>query len=206
MHPATLILVWCVSVMLFTALPLFAMLAASAAMLSLAALLSMSRLRQLLRRTRWIMFSLLLIYAYTTAGQALIPTWGLWSPTLEGLSDGVLQLSRLLAALSGLAILLHTVGRGALIAGLYQIFTPLQWLGIARDRLAVRLALTLQYAEAALLSENKSGLLGLNGLFQSAELDTAQANYIEIQSSRFDYRDVLLLLVSTLFLMLVWLQ
>lgn len=206
MHPATLILMWCVSVMLFASLPLLAMFACGLVMVLLAFYFAPSRLWQLFRRTRWIMFSLLLVYAYSTAGQPIVPAWGLWSPTLEGMGDGALQLSRLLAALSGLAILLHRLSRSELIAGLYQLFTPLHWIGLPRERLAVRLALTLQYAEAALLRENKPGLSGLGGLFQAAGQGEEQASFIEIQSSRFDYRDVLLLLLSALFLLLVWLQ
>lgn len=211
MHPATLILMWCVSVVLFSTLPLFAMLAAAGVMLLLAAVSSLLRLKQLLRRTRWIMLSLLWVYAYTTAGQPLISSWGGWSPTLEGLGDGVLQLSRLLAALSGLAILLHQLHRSELIAGLYQLFIPLQWLGIARERLAVRLALTLQYAEIALLREQNSSVFGIEGLFQTLEKNSlpppgAHTHYIEIHASRFGYWDAFLLSLGVLAILMVWLR
>ena len=106
---------------------------------------------QLLRRTRWIMLSLLVIYAYSTPGQPLSDTLGMFSPSREGLFDGVLQPARLLAALAGLAILLDRLHRQQLIAGLYTLCAPLQWLGLSRERFAVRLALTLHYAEVAML-------------------------------------------------------
>ena len=48
--------------------------------------LSRHKFIQLLRRTRWIMLSLLLIYAYTTPGQPLLGSLGAFSPTREGLT------------------------------------------------------------------------------------------------------------------------
>jgi len=100
------------------------------------------------------MLSLLLIYAYSTPGQPLLDALGVLSPSREGFVDGVLQLTRLLAALAGLAILLDRLQRQQLISGLYTILAPLRWLGLSRERVAVRLALTLHYAEVAMLRES----------------------------------------------------
>ncbi len=131
------------------------------------ALLSSSRkLTQLLRRTRWIMLSLLMVYAYTTPGKPLIEAFGMFSPVREGLSDGVLQLARLLTAIAGLAILLDRLRRQELIAGIYTLFAPLKLIGISRERVAVRLALTLQYAEAAMLRETQPWQDSLHSMFE----------------------------------------
>ena len=152
-HPAAQILTWCLLVAIMQFLTLEMLLVAAGFVLLFALLRSAHKLMQLLRRTRWIMLSLLLIYAYSTPGQPLLNALGIFSPSREGLSDGVLQLTRLLAALAGLAILLDRLHRQQLIAGLYTLFAPLQLIGVSRERVAVRLALTLHYAEVAMLRE-----------------------------------------------------
>ena len=149
LHPATQILIWCVLVAAMQFLPATRMLVAGGFVLLSAFILSPHKFKQLVRRTRWIMFSLWLIYAYSTPGQALFDAS--FSPTREGLMSGALQLMRLLAALAGLAILLDRLHRQQLISGLYSLLLPLQWLGLSRERLAVRLALTLHYAEVGML-------------------------------------------------------
>jgi len=116
-------------------------------LLGIALRLCAKQLLKLLKRTRWILLSLLVIYAYSTPGAALIGAWGVYAPTREGLLEGALQLGRLLAMLSGLAILLSLLNREQFICGIYALAYPLRWIGISRERAAVRLALTLQYAE-----------------------------------------------------------
>lgn len=151
LHPATQILIWGMLVAVMQFIQPSRVLIAGVLMLLLAFLLSQHKFLQLLRRTRWIMFSLLLIYAYTTPGEAVSTGLGMLSPSREGLQAGGVQLLRLLVALAGLAILLDRLHRQKLMAGLYTLFAPLQWLGFSRERLAVRLALTLHYAEVAML-------------------------------------------------------
>ena len=149
LHPATQILIWCAFVAAMQFLPPVRMLASGGLMLFLAFFFFRQKLLQLLRRTRWVMISLWFIYAYATPGQALFDF--AISPTREGLLDGGLQLMRLLVALAGLAMLLDRLHRQQLMAGLYSLLAPLKWFNLSRERLAVRLALTLQYAEAGML-------------------------------------------------------
>jgi len=153
---------------------------------------------QLLHRTRWIMLSLLLIYAWSTPGQPLLDTLGIFSPNREGLIDGVSQLTRLLAALAGLAILLDRLHRQQLIAGLYTLFAPLQWIGLSRERFAVRLALTLHYAEAAMLRRSGRWQDTLNSLFEPHDETT---RHMELPLYRFGVGDALLLGFA---LLLLW--
>jgi energy-coupling factor transport system permease protein len=150
---------------------------------------------QLLRRTRWIMLSLLLIYAYTTPGQPLLDVP--FSPSREGLGDGVLQLSRLLAALAGLAILLDRLHRQQLIAGLYTLFAPLQLIGVSRERVAVRLALTLHYAEVAMLRDTHTWQDNLRSLLEPHHETSKQ---MELTLYRFGIRDGLLVGAALLLL------
>jgi energy-coupling factor transporter transmembrane protein EcfT len=193
LHPAVLILIWCVLAAALQMLLPDKLLMASGMILLCAFILSKHKFILLLRRTRWVMLSLLLIYAYSTHGQALFEPLGIFSPTREGLSDGVLQLLRLLAALAGLAILLEHLHRQKLIAGLYTLFAPLQWLGMSRERLAVRLALTLHYAEATMLRGTSDWQATLRSLFAPHEEPMKQ---IELSLYRFGIIDAVLLLVA----------
>jgi len=158
---------WCLLVATLQFLTLEILLITAGFVVASALLLSPRKLMQLLRRTRWIMLSLLFIYAYTTPGKPLIEAFGMFSPVSEGLSDGVLQLARLLTAIAGLAILLDSLQRQELIAGLYTLFAPLKLIGISRERVAVRLALTLQYAEAAMLREPRTWQDSLHSMFEA---------------------------------------
>lgn len=178
-----------------------ALLMATSSILLGAFALSGKKFIQLVRRTRWIMLSLLLIYAYSTPGQPLSDMLGLFSPSREGVSDGVLQLARLLAALAGLAILLERLHRQQLVAGLYTIFAPLHWLGMPRERAAVRLALTLHYAELAMLRGRGRWQDILNSLFEPHHETTRQ---IELPLYRFAPGDVLLMVAALLMLWLAW--
>lgn len=144
----------------------------------------------LLRRTRWVMLSLLLIYAWSTPGQPLWPQLGAFSPTHEGMADGLVQLLRLLAALGGLAILLDRLHRQQLIAGLYTLFMPLRLFGLSRERAAVRLALTLHYAEVAMMRGTQSWQDTLRGLFE-AHGETER--HMELPLYRFTLGDACLL-------------
>lgn len=105
------------------------------------------QLLRLLRRTRWLLFVLLLTYGWSVPGEALWPGWG--SPSLDGLQQGALRVARIALMLAGLAVLLATTTRPRLIYGLYVLAKPLTWLGFDRRAFAVRLGLTLDYVEHA---------------------------------------------------------
>lgn len=66
---------------------------------------------------------------------------------MEGLRAGALQIWRLLALLAALALLLRTTSMDALLSGLYTLMKPLKPIGVNAERVAVRLWLTLRYAE-----------------------------------------------------------
>lgn len=195
LHPATQILTWCVLVAAMQFLTPGRLLIAGTLVLLSAFVLSRHKFVQLVRRTRWILFSLWVIYAYSTPGQSDSP----FSPSLEGLLDGGLQLMRLLASLAGLAILLDRLHRQQLIAGLYALFAPLQCLGVSRERLAVRLALTLHYAEVAML-RSMSWQDSLRSLF---EPQREVGKTMELPVYHFALPDALLLTGSVLLLGIV---
>ena len=200
LHPATQILIWCMLVAVMQFMMPGRLLMVGGLVMLCAFVLSRHKFIQLVRRTRWIMISLWLIYACTTPGEPLSDQMGAFSPTLEGVLDGGLQLTRLLVALAGLAILLDRLHRRQLMAGLYALFVPLDWLGLSRERLAVRLALTLHYAEVAMLRETRTWRDALQSLFEPhGEISKT----LEIHTHRFSLLDVLSLSSAGLLLWLV---
>ena len=121
------------------------------------------------------------------------------SPTHEGIIDGLLQLCRLAFALAGLAILLDRLSQQQFIGGLYTLGYPLRYVGLSRDRIAVRLALTMHYAESVILDTSSNWRVSIEKMLAPAE---NQLNAIEIHSVKFKLIDGLLLaLVCAL---LVW--
>jgi energy-coupling factor transporter transmembrane protein EcfT len=105
--------------------------------------------RRMLVRSRWLMLTLLLIFSFTTPGEYVRGWSSGIAPTYEGIGMGLLQAGRLTVMLAGLALLLGSTGREALMSGIYLLMQPLQVLGISPARFAVRLWLTLHYVEQA---------------------------------------------------------
>ncbi len=147
LHPTVRLIAWGVAVALVQGfLPLGSSLACAVAVTA-GAWLAPQRLGALLWRTRWLIASLVLLFALVTPGVYLLPALGSYGPTVEGLRLGVAHLLRLIFVLATLAVLLQTTGVEGLVAGLHGLILPLAWLGLDRGRVAVRLMLVMQYAE-----------------------------------------------------------
>ena len=202
LHPAAQILLWIILTLALQLAQPWLLLGLGVVLLLLAVWTAAGKLRQLLRRTRWIMFALLVIYAWTTPGIPLLANLPALSPTLEGVQDGALQLGRLFCALAALAILLTRLDTPQLISGVYWLCWPLHLLGLARDRLAVRLALTLHYAELAMFSRKAGWRGNLEEMLAPVEM---VPGVIELPHYHLGMRDGVALGVGLLFLLWVWL-
>lgn len=148
-HPAARLLVWgaaAVAVQALQDLPLYV---SATAAVALAALLSAARLLRLLRRTRWLLLAIALLFGFSTPGVLLAPDLGAFSPTADGLHLAATHLARLLAVLASLALLLELTPPEALVGALYAVLAPAARLGLDRSRIAVRLMLVMRYAESA---------------------------------------------------------
>jgi energy-coupling factor transporter transmembrane protein EcfT len=101
-------------------------------------------LATMLRRLRWLLGSLLVIYLWFTPGERLWEVLGVWSPTREGLQLGLLRVGLLLVLVSGVNLLLQCSRREELLAGVYWLAAPLRSVGVSRERLALRMVLVLE--------------------------------------------------------------
>ncbi|MFC7421822.1 hypothetical protein ACFQNF_18335 [Iodobacter arcticus] len=105
-----------------------------------------------LKRTRFLLLAIALVYGWATPGQYL---WASpWSPTEEGVLWGLLQVVRLLGVLAALQLLLWRLNAAQVFSGLYALLTPLSWLGLNRQRWALRLSLTMSFSAELLLQQN----------------------------------------------------
>lgn len=185
LHPATLLLLWMVLAILAQAMHGWALMLVTGLCVVLALFWSAARFLNLLRRTRWILLSLLFLYAYVTPGEAIFAQLGGISPVREGVQEGGWQLLRLLMLLAGLSLLLEKLSREELIAALHALLYPLRPLGVNRERIAVRLALTLHYAEQQ-LQQSAPDWQAVQRWLDHRQAETTQ---VELQRQPMSWRD-----------------
>lgn len=148
---------------------------------------------KMLRRVRWILASLVLIYAFSTPGEYVaLGNWlsepWILAPTYEGLSTGAMQFARLCIMLAGLSLLLATSSREDLIVGFYLLLRPLSRMGLSAERFAARLWLTLDYVEQSSLQRDGRNLLERLASGMAAPPVSA-TQHIELVAPRLGWRD-----------------
>lgn len=143
-HPATRLIVWLVLLIVVQALSGVA-LAASFAVLPLCGARVLRRGWRLVWRTRWLLASLFVIFAWGVAGE---PLWqGAAAPTREGLREALTHLGRLLLVLIFVAAFLEAMPLADLLAATHTVLRPLRYFGLDPDRGVVRVMLVLRYVE-----------------------------------------------------------
>ncbi|WP_051304910.1 CbiQ family ECF transporter T component [Chitinilyticum litopenaei] len=166
MHPAVLLTLWLWLAILLAGLERLPFYALAVALLLLVLCVCPRRFGLALRRMRWLLLAVLLIYGWSTPG------WYLWSgwlaPTREGLHYGLVQLLRLVALVGSLQLLLLRLTREQLHGGLHVLLQPLRLIGVAHERLVVRLALAIQYTDDLL--EQQFGFAELLRQLHAAEI------------------------------------
>lgn len=201
-HPAVQIYIWICVALLAQILQGYLLLVLTGISVAFALILCRERFFILLRRTRWILLSVLFIYAWSSPGDALWPQLGVFSPVAEGLVDGLKQISRLVIMLAGLSVLMTRLTQAQLVSGLYSLSAPLGYLGLARERIAVRLALTMRYAETAMQDTASNWRSSIEHLLAPVPL---AAGFIELHDAPFKRSDWILFAIVSAILMGVWL-
>lgn len=121
--------------------------ASAAAVISLYVVTGTSHWRpawQLLRRMRWLFISIIGFYLWLTPGQPLWDSASAWVPTVQGLFEGSTRILALVTLALAVNVLLQTTSRDALVGAVLWLARPLRWVGVAPERLAVRLALVFE--------------------------------------------------------------
>lgn len=143
MHPAVLLLMW--GGFAFSLQWASSVLAVAIAMICLVAALVSAprRSRNLLRRSRWLLLSLVVLFLFFTPGEYLPGIAGQVGVTREGLHGAGTHLGRLLALLASLALVHERIGTPGLLGGLYTLLGSFR----AREATVVRLMLVLEQIE-----------------------------------------------------------
>jgi len=97
----------------------------------------------MLKRLRWFLLSIVVVYSWFTPGLWIVSDWQRWSPTVEGAQLALHRLVVLIAIVLAVATLLKTLDREQLMAALRQLVLPLRRFGFPADRFALLLTLTL---------------------------------------------------------------
>ena len=123
----------------------------------------------MLRRMRWFLLSIIIIYAWFTPGAPLfeIGKASAWLPSQAGLLDGGQRMVALVCMVAAVNWLLFVTERKQLVAALYWLMVPLELLGLSRQRFAVRVALILDRVvevQALISREIKQGGDGRPGI------------------------------------------
>jgi len=200
-HPAVQIYTWfclVLAVQVTHGLPLVMI---STLLVLLSFKISANRFFILLRKTKWILISILLIYAYTGSGNTIWPQFGIYSPVIDGIEIGFNHALRLVVMLAGLSLLLTLQSQPQLISGLYALAYPLTFLGLSRERISVRLALTLGYMESSLRDANSKWRDNIDLLHRPVE---TRLDYIELEKYRLCPSDWLVISTVSIALFGVW--
>ena len=112
-----------------------------------------------IKRFKWFFLVMMGIFAFNTPGEHIAAWPFAISPTYEGLLAGSTQTLRICLMLAALSLIINANTRQQLISGFYFIFSPLKLMGLAVERFAVRLWLTLHYVELQRDSNVKQNFL-----------------------------------------------
>ena len=154
-HPASLILLGLAVLLAASSRSGTALLLGALGLALVALLAATAHFRLLLRRSRWLLLTMLVMFGWLTPGT---PLPGIPGASQEGLLLAGDNIARLLIALSTVALILKALPAPELVAGMRSLLAPLALLKISRDRIAVRLALTLQEVETSRRGQrNESG-------------------------------------------------
>lgn len=147
LHPAARLTLWAAAVFLTQLFSALILAGLTTLCLAAGTAIAPRRLARLLRRTRWLLLAMFVVFAWGTPGHLLLPSLDWASPTQEGLILGLEHGARLLCLVALLALLLELTPPAQLVSGLYSLLLPLRALGLDRRRASVRLLLVLRYLE-----------------------------------------------------------
>ncbi len=194
-HPVVSLLSWIGFLLAFQHMEAFYIQVLSLMLLLLALLADREKMQHMLHKTRWLFYSMLLLYLVPVAWQFFIGDFNANQGVAEAAwgqaTTGLTQCLHLLAVLSSLILLIGRMGTSELIDGIYHLISPLAWFGIDIKKLSVRLMLTMQQVEVMAKSNNGRQEQLLEGIFTLPEFESRS---IELDVHRLGWLDRLLIL------------
>lgn len=148
MHSGLLVFLWLVVVAGLQFLdvgPLTVALCASAA---LGAAYAPARSARLVKRVRFIVLAIVILFAGFTPGEALLIDWPRLSPSREGVLLAYEHAARVVVVVLLVSLMLERLPPQRLISAIHALMRPFAALGLSADRIAVRTLLVLRFVEA----------------------------------------------------------
>lgn len=147
LHPATRLVGW-MALIVFVQLARGPLLwGFGLVVVTLGLLFARQRSLRLVRRARFLLIVLVVLFVFFTPGEALLSVLGQAGPTREGLALAASHGVRLLSVLILVALLLETTDERTLVSGLMSLAAPLGMFGFPAERLALRVLLVMAYVE-----------------------------------------------------------
>jgi len=160
LHPAPVLLAWGVLVIALQSLSVMGLGLATIALLPLPLVFARRRTTVLLRRARWLLLSIVVMFVLATPGQRVPGIVGDIGVTFDGLTLAAEHLLRLTLLLATLALLHERLGTGGMMAGFHWLLAPLSMWHALRERIVVRLMLVIDYVESAPVGNWRQWLSG----------------------------------------------
>lgn len=158
----------------------------------------------LLRRMRWLLLFMALVYAFNTPGEYMSQWPFDTAPTYEGIIAGLMQMARIGIMLAGVSLLMTTTTRDNLMTGFFLVLYPFKLIGLDPERLAVRLWLTLHYVDQSpKVNSISTFLTSLDEAHQNTETQ-GRPQSIRLESPAFSWKDmaaVLTMLITGFYLL-----
>jgi hypothetical protein len=97
----------------------------------------------MIKRLRWLLLAILLVYGWWTPGESVWPDAGALSPSSEGLTLGLQRVMALVAIVAAVHLLLQSTSREQLLPAIMQLIRPVTSQQV-RERIAVRVLLSIE--------------------------------------------------------------
>lgn len=148
MHSGVLVGVWLAGVAMLQFLDFEALLVAVALCAVAALVYAPRRCMRLLKRVRFLLLAIVILFAGFTPGEALFIDWPRLSPSREGVQLALEHAGRVLAVVLCVAILMEGLPAQRLVGALYGLLRPFEAVGFPAARVAVRTLLVLRLVDS----------------------------------------------------------
>lgn len=148
MHSGLQVFLWLAVVAGLQFLGILPLTAALCLSVVLGAVYAPQRSVRLVRRVRFIVLAIVILFAGFTPGEALLVDWPRLSPSREGVLLAYEHAARVLVVVLLVSLLLERMPPQRLIGAIHALMRPFGRLGFPADRVAVRTLLVLRFVEA----------------------------------------------------------
>jgi energy-coupling factor transporter transmembrane protein EcfT len=148
MHSGLLILLWMAGLAFLQLLSLAALLSAVAGCTLAALALAPRRGWRLLKRVRFLLLAIVVLFGGFTPGEALFVNWPIVSPSREGAVLALEHAARIVAVVMCVAVLMERLPVHRMVSAIHALLRPFEAFGFPASRVAVRLLLVLRLVES----------------------------------------------------------